>query len=102
MTRFLRRISVAEICECEAVERSLVAEIVHHEIARPLAGDCEADWEFDITSAHWMRRAIRLRRDLDIDWVAVAALVDLLRERDALREENRNLRQRLERFHSGD
>ena len=52
----------------------------------------------DATNAQWMQRAIRLQRDLDIDWVAVAMLIDLLREREQLSYENRILRQRLERF----
>ena len=45
-----------------------------------------------------MQRAIRLHRELDIDWVAVAMLIDLLRERDRLQNENQVLRQRLGRF----
>ena len=56
------------------------------------------DWSFDAGSAHWMQRAIRLHRDLEIDWVAVAMLIDLLREREKLHRENRALRQRLGRF----
>ena len=73
-------------------------QLVQYDIAQPLAGASIEDWVFDVTSAHWMQRAIRLQRDLDIDWIAVAMLIDLLQERERLSEENRCLRQRLGRF----
>jgi len=102
MSSSITRISVSELCEREGVPPSLLLQLVHYEIARPLSGSSTEDWEFDTVSAHWMQRAIHLQRDLDIDWVAVATLIDLLRERDRLRLENRALRQRLERFLSQD
>ena len=98
MTTTLMSITAIELCEQEDVSHSMVVELVLHDIAQPLEGSSLEDWIFDVTSAQWMRRAIRLQRDLDIDWVAVAMLVDLLRERDLLRQENDSLRQRLDRF----
>lgn len=95
------RITVEELCEREGVARSMVIELVQYEIASPLSGSSPADWEFDTSSAHWIRRAIHLQRDLELDWVAVAMLIDLLRERDLLRRENNALRNRLERFLAG-
>ncbi|PLW70608.1 chaperone modulator CbpM [Pseudohalioglobus lutimaris] len=92
------KISVSELCEREELSRSLLVQLVQYEIARPVAGSTVDDWIFDVTSAHWMTRAVRLRRDLDIDWVAVAMLIDLLRERDRLSQENEYLQQRLGRF----
>jgi chaperone modulatory protein CbpM len=73
-------------------------ELVEHDIARPVAGVSSDDWLFDTTGAHWMERAIRLRKDLDLEWIAVAMLIDLLRQREELDEENRQLKQRLQRF----
>ncbi len=92
------KISVSELCEREELSRSLLVQLVQYEIAQPVAGSTVDDWIFDVTSAHWMTRAVRLRRDLDIDWVAVAMLIDLLRERDRLSQENEYLQQRLGRF----
>ena len=92
------KISVSELCEREELSRSLLVQLVQYEIARPVAGSTVDDWIFDVTSAHWMTRAVRLRRDLDIDWVAVAMLIDLQRERDRLSQENEYLQQRLGRF----
>jgi chaperone modulatory protein CbpM len=98
MTTSLTQITVSELCECEGVSQPLLLQLVRYEIARPLAGSSVDDWVFDTGTAQWMQRAIRLQRELDIDWVAVAMLVDLLRERDQLAQENRALRQRLSRF----
>jgi|SRR5210317_1100322 len=98
MISTVMRITVSELCECEGLSQSLLLDLVEYEIAQPVAGSTIEDWIFDATSAQWMQRAIRLQRDLDIDWVAVAMLIDLLREREQLSYENRILRQRLERF----
>ena len=98
MTTTLMSITAIELCEQEDVSQGMLVELVLHDIARPLEGSSREDWIFDVTSAQWMRRAIRLQRDLDIDWVAVAMLIDLLREREQLRQENDCLRQRLDRF----
>ncbi|MFT4612961.1 MAG: chaperone modulatory protein CbpM [Bacteroidia bacterium] len=92
------RITVTELCECEGISNTVLLEMVEYEIAQPMAGSSIQDWIFDTTSAHWMRRAIRLQRDLEIDWLAVSILIDLLREREKLSRENSSLRQRLDRF----
>jgi chaperone modulatory protein CbpM len=98
MTSTIIQITVSELCEREELSRSAVVQLVQYDIVQPLAGSSIEDWIFDVTSAHWMQRAIRLQRDLDIDWIAVAVMIDLLRERERLSEENQQLRQRLGRF----
>ena len=102
MATTLLRITVSELCEQEGLSHSRLVEMVQYDIARPVAGTSLEDWVFDATSAHWLKKALRLQRDLDLDWVAVAMLVDLLRERERLDQENRQLRQRLGRFLSDD
>ena len=98
MTSTVVQITISELCEREELSRPVVVQLVQYDIAQPVAGASIEDWVFDVTSAHWMQRAIRLQRDLDIDWIAVAMLIDLLQERERLSEENRCLRQRLGRF----
>ncbi len=98
MTTSLLRMTVTELCDCEGVSLSVVAALVEHDIAHPVRGAHAEDWEFDATGATWVKKAIRLHRDLDLDWLAVATLVDLLRERDRLVRENAALKQQLERF----
>lgn len=94
----LLRVSVAEICEREDVDNTLVMTLVELDIARPVAGDRVEEWVFDATGAHWLEKAVRLRRELQLDWEAVGMLVDLLRQREELRRENTALRRRLARF----
>jgi chaperone modulatory protein CbpM len=98
MSSSVMRISTAELCEREGVSRALLVELVEYEVAHPLAGESSDDWIFDTGAAGWLTRAIRLRRDLDLDCAAVAMLIDLLRQRERLQRENRCLRQQLERF----
>lgn len=98
----MMRITVAEICEHEGISEQQVVTIVEYGIAEPLRGGSTADWEFDTATTAWVRRALRLRRDLELDWVATAALIDLLRQREHLRRENRALRRQLQRFMAGD
>ena len=98
MIQSVMRISLQELCDGENVSRTVVVSLVEHDIAQPVSGATAEDWVFDTSSAHWLRKAIRLRRDLELDWVAVAMLVDLLRQREQLSQENQQLRQRLERF----
>ena len=92
------QISVQEICEQEGLTRAVLLELVEYDIARPVAGTSLDDWVFDNTGAHWLRKANRLRRELDLDWLAVSVLVELLRQRETLDQENRMLRQRLRRL----
>jgi chaperone modulatory protein CbpM len=56
------------------------------------------DWVFDTTSVHWLRKAVRLHSDLDIDWVAVAMVIDLLRRNEELERRNQCFEQQLKRF----
>ncbi len=98
MTSGVMRMSIQEVCACEGVSRQWLVSIVEHEIVSPVAGSSVEEWLFDIGSVAWARKAIRLRRDLELDWVAVAMVVDLLQQQERLQQENRNLQQRLQRF----
>ncbi len=92
-------ISLGELCECEQVSRQWLVTMVEHEIVIPVsvAGEVE-DWMFDTRSVPWMKRAIRLHRDLELDWVAIAMILELQQQREELLVENRCLQQRLQRF----
>jgi len=96
------RITLEELCSGRGLTRATVVEMVESEVLRPVAGQSDSDWEFECSAAHWAQRALRLKTDLDLDWLAVAMLVDLLRERESLARENTRLRQRLQRFSAED
>lgn len=98
MTEMVLSMSLRELCQCEGCSEQVIVEIVEHGIAQPVAGQDVIDWVFDTTSVHWLRKAVRLHADLEIDWVAVAMVIDLLRQNEALRQQNQNYEQRLNRF----
>jgi chaperone modulatory protein CbpM len=53
------------------------------------------DETFDDHALTVMRRAVRLRQELELDWPGIAVALTLLEENAQLRQENRLLRQRL-------
>lgn len=92
-------ISLRELCECEQVSRQWLVTIVEHDIVSPVsvAGAVD-DWVFETRSVQWVKRAIRLHQDLDLDWVAIAMILELQQQQEQLVLENRCLQQRLQRF----
>lgn len=98
MAEMVLSVSVHELCEYEGFSQQLIVEVVEHGIAQPVAGRSAGDWEFDTAGAHWLRKAVRLHNDLEIDWVAVAMVIDLLRQNEALRKHNERVEQQLRRL----
>lgn len=102
MSESLFSISFFELCQLEGMESQLVIEIVEYGIIIPLNKSVEkADtnqWLFDTDSIHWLRKALRLHQDLEIDWVAVALVIDLMRQKEALQKENAGYQRLLKRF----
>ena len=98
MTELVLNISLYELCQYDELSEQLIVEVVEHDIAQPVAGRSTADWVFDASDVHWLKKAVRLHTDLDIDWVAVAMVIDLLREKERLERQNRHIEQQLQRF----
>ena len=98
MTELVLSISVQELCQCEEFTEQLIIEVVDHGIAKPVEGKEVTDWVFDTTSVHWLRKAVRLHDDLEIDWIAVAMVIDLLRQNESLQKQNQRFEQQLRRF----
>lgn len=91
-------ISFTELCELERIESDVIVSMVEHGIVEPIIGDQQDDWVFEATTVHWIKKAVRLANDFEIDWVAVALVVDLMQQKEALERENQNYRLQLERF----
>jgi chaperone modulatory protein CbpM len=92
------RISLHELCQYEGLNEQLIVEVVDHGIAQPVAGNSVVDWVFEATSVHWLRKAVRLHEDLEIDWVAVAMVIDLLQRNEDLQRQNEHFKQQLKRY----
>lgn len=98
MTEIVLSISVHELCQHEELSQQVILEVVDHGIAQPVRGKDVQDWVFDTVSVHWLKRAVRLRDDLELDWIAVAMVIDLLRENESLQKEKQRIEQQLRRF----
>jgi chaperone modulatory protein CbpM len=98
MSKALLTISFTELCEFENITEEVIIQVVEYGIALPIEGDSSADWVFDATSVCWLKKAVRLYQDLQVDWVAVAMVIDLLQQKEALQKENEYFQRQLERF----
>jgi len=96
-TEYALTMRFEEACTALDMESRQVVKIVELGIIAPRGASPE-EWHFDFDMISTARRAQRLRRDLHIDWSAVALVLDLLQERDRLQQENALLEQRLRRF----
>lgn len=90
-------ICTAELCQRISVSFSDVREIVAQGIIVPTNADPD-DWQFAPETAILAARAVRLHRDLQIDWPGVALVLELLDEVQQLKRENSRLLRRLQRF----
>jgi chaperone modulatory protein CbpM len=90
-------LTLEECCQATHLPVEALVELVEHGIVAP-EGEAPQQWRFDSAALSLMRRANRLRRELELDWAATALALDLLGEVERLREENRRLRRRLGRF----
>jgi len=98
MMHRLTVISLGELCQLERIENHDIIEIVENGIVRPIANTSDKDWEFETASVYWIKKAVRLHQDLEIDWLAVALLIDLIQQRDSLQREKEFFQQQLSRF----
>jgi len=99
MPELFLRISIAELCQSELIDQELIVEVVDYGISTPVEGSDKDDWLFDNSGVHWLKKAIRLYNELEIDWVAVAMIVELLKQKEQLKYENEQLHRRLQRFY---
>ncbi|TBU71750.1 chaperone modulatory protein CbpM [Pseudomonas daroniae] len=91
------QLSLEECCQATHLSVETLIELVEHGIVEP-QGPEPRHWRFDSEALSVLRHAARLRRELELDWAAIALALDLLAEVKTLRAENQRLRRRLERF----
>jgi chaperone modulatory protein CbpM len=91
------QMSIHEFCQCAELPQESLLEIVEHGIVEP-SGPSPEQWLFDAAALATARRALRLQRELQVEWSGVALALQLLDELEQLRAENTRLRRRLSRF----
>ncbi|SEQ57037.1 chaperone modulatory protein CbpM [Amphritea atlantica] len=90
-------LSFSELCLQTGVAESMVVEIIEQGIVEPV-GDSPGEWLFSPAMLVLTKKAVRLHRDLDVNWAGIALAIELLNEVEQLREQNRYLQSRLSRF----
>jgi len=96
-TEYSTSLPLHDACHAVGMPATEFIEIVSLGILAP-EGDDPDTWVFDLHMISTARLALRLQRDLHLEWEAVALVLDLLLERDRLREENQQLLRRLQRL----
>ena len=90
-------LSLNELCRITLMSRKTIIKIIEHGIIEPLGAEPES-WKFDTKMLHTTRKALRLQRDLEIDWSGIAFAISLIEELALLRKEKESLRLRLNRY----
>lgn len=98
MTQILVKVTVKELCQIERITEQIIIEAVDYGIVKPRGGRSVTEWVFDTNSAHWLKKAIRLHQDLEIEWLAVSMLIELLQQKESLEREKQCIQQQLKRF----
>ena len=83
-------LTLVELCRVVRLPAERVTELVEEGIVEPLGRD-PARWRFGGASVHRVRCALRLERDLGVNFAGAAVVLDLL-------DELLSLRARLERL----
>lgn len=91
-------IAIDELCQDANINEEAIAELVDYGIAAPKHGATLSEWVFDLETAHWIKKAITLNQQLLLDWVAISMLIDLMKEKEKLIQENAQLKLSLNRW----
>lgn len=91
-------IPINELCENESIKKEVILEVVEYGIVKPFSGSGLSEWVFDLESAHWIKKAVKLNQQLLLDWVAISLVIDLMKEKEKLAQENRQLKSSLSRL----
>ncbi len=89
--------SFEQVCLVVELPQPELEHIVELGIVEP-GGNTPESWEFDADMLAMIRRASRLHQQLEVDWPGIALAMQLLDQVEQLQLENRQLRQRLDRF----
>lgn len=89
--------TITEFCLHTGIQEEELNEIVGLGVVEPYDFEVKP-WQFDDHAINIAQRALRLRRELELDWPGIAVALTLLEENERLLQENRLLRQRIGRF----
>ncbi len=87
-------LTLRDLCNACGVHAELVIEMVEEGVLQP-RGRAPTEWQFTGTAVTRAQKALRLARDLRVNWPGAALALDLLDEIERLRRDRRTPRQRL-------
>ena len=87
-----------ELCLSANISSDNIIELIDYNIITPISGKQPQEWQFNITAIRIVNKAVRLHRDLEIDWADIGLILNLLDDIEQLRNENTQLKQQLTRF----
>lgn len=77
-------VTLREICVCCSTTADFIEDLVSHGVLAP-QGQLHGEWLFAAPDVLLVRRALRLRRDFDLNVTGLALALDLLAEVQSLR-----------------
>lgn len=86
--------TVTEFCHHTGISNDVLKEFVALGVIEPLEIETQ-EWFFDDNAVVVTHRALKLHKELALDWHGIATLLD---ENEQLKQENKQLRQQLMRF----
>ena len=97
MAKITVTFTITEFCLHTGLSEEELNEIVGLGMIEPRQPQREK-WLFDDSAVTIVHRAVRLRKELELDWPGIAVALTLMDDIAHLKQENRLLRQRLSRF----
>lgn len=85
-----------QVCERHFLEKEFVVHCVNYGITEVSGGRRKQDWRFPLASIPRLEKAFRLQRDFELEFSALAMILDLLDEVEDLRLLNTALNKRLQ------
>lgn len=77
-------LSLDELCDICHITQDMICDLVAHDIIHP-RGSTPNEWLFAIRELERLKKALRLKRDLELNLPSIALLFDLLDEIEAMR-----------------
>ena len=85
-------LNVEEICFCASIDEDMLNDIVGYSIVTPISGQYPREWLFCVSEVEIVKRAVRIYRDLNVDWMGIALILNLLEESHKLEVQNASLK----------
>jgi chaperone modulatory protein CbpM len=82
-------LTLEQLCRACEADAALIAELVEEGILTP-EGPAVESWTFSGTHLRHASIALRLQRDLGVNWPGVALVLQLMDELEALRQQTRS------------